>query len=45
MKYLILWYVIRILILLLDCDFVKKKKNRSTKLVLIVAFILRLMTN
>ena len=26
-------------------DFVKKKKNRSTKLVLIVAFILKLMTN
>ena len=44
MKYLILWYVIRILILLLDFDLVKKK-NRSTKLVLIVAFILTLMTN
>ena len=41
---LILWYIIRILILLLDFDFVKKK-NRSTKLVLIVAFILKLMTN
>ena len=43
-QYLILWHVIRILILFLDCDFIKKK-NQSTKLVLIVAFILRLMTN
>ena len=44
MRYLILGYVIRILILFLDFDFVKNK-IRSKKLVLIVAFILRLMTN